>query len=122
MAIGLSILSILIGYIVMAALVMGGHFLTSRLMLTGPHPTPAYINANLGIGAVAAFLGGVVCALIAPSFPMVHALILAGAVGSISATMMFSGPQPGQPNWYPLAVMGEGVLGVVMGGAVIAFL
>lgn len=120
MAIIFSILSILIGYIVIAAIVTWSHFLTSRFMQTGPFPTRNTIYVNLGVGLAAAILGGMIAAVIAPSYPMIHAMILAGVMGSVSAAMLMTGPQPGQPPWYPLAVMGEGVFGALIGGAIIA--
>jgi len=121
MGIILSVLSVVVGYAAMAGLVMAGHFVTSRLMLTGPHPTPAYINVNLGIGLAAAIAGGLVCGWVAPHNPFIHAMVLAGAVGSMSVAMLLIGPQPGQPNWYPLAVMLGGVVGVLIGGALVGY-
>lgn len=81
----------------------------------GGEPPAAYYVLNLGLAALAAALGGAVCAWVARGarhrvVPLL-AILLAGA-----AVWGFSQPASQWPRWYPLALALVGAGGTLVGG------
>ena len=78
-----------------------------------------YLAANLFLSLLSAVVGGYICGWIAPSYPLVHAVVLAGLLGVLSlVTALTTGAAPGQPAWYPWVIGVIGISGVVIGGFV----
>jgi hypothetical protein len=81
-----SVLSVLAGFVAIAALIMAATILSARLMLgtrcredmMKMKPTPAFTAVNLAFSAVFGVFGGFLTAWIAGRAPMRHALALAG--------------------------------------------
>jgi len=117
-----SILGILGGYVAMALLVGVATAVAMRLMLgvspssrTKPRLTPSYLAVNLTYSAAAAFIGGIVCALIVGRSPITHAIILGVLVLAMSLwSMRVAADQ--QPRWYQLTLAAGMPLLIVAGG------
>ena len=123
-----SILSILGGYVAMAAIVMIGTAIAAATMLPGgiagarkiQGPPPRdYLIANLGASLVAALLGGWVTARLAPHNPILHAAVLAAFL--LAMSVLSARSQAGkQPRWYPITIALIGVAGVMLGAMWVA--
>jgi hypothetical protein len=72
--------------------------------------------ANLLISVLAAVLGGYGAAFMAGRSPLLHAGILTAILFALSLVSVIQGPQPGQPAWYPSALMVIMPIGVMLGG------
>lgn len=128
-----SVLAVLGGFVTMAIIVMVSTAVAAQALIPGGvramatpgvSPPRAYLVANLGASALAAFIGGVVTARIATAVPFTHGLYLAGLMcimGAVSARM--EGDR--QPRWYQvvmctvmpaIAVAGAWVGGLSFGG------
>jgi hypothetical protein len=89
-------------------------FAPSWVSATG-NPRPAYIAVNLTYSLIAAAVGGYVCAWIAASNPVGHALVLAIAILVLSGLTALQ--QRGlQPLGYQIALMAIAPIGVICGG------
>ena len=119
-----SILSVILGYVAMAIVVMVGSMLAAATLIPGGlsaarkmerPPTTAYLYANLALSFVAALLGGWVCANRAPASPMLHVAVLALflLVMSFLSARSYSARQP---LWYKRTIGMVGVTGVILGG------
>jgi uncharacterized membrane protein YfcA len=111
-----SVLAVVGGYLVTAVLVVVLVSLaTMATRARAGEPNRAYLVLNLAGGLVAAMIGGLAASRIAPSAPMRHVLILAGIILLAGLTGVAS-PQPGQPSWYPYALLVIGPAGAYVGG------
>lgn len=119
-----SILAVVAGFLVTAILVMATSALAATafglpLMSTAETPTvtpsTGYLVVNLVCSALAAIAGGWVAATVGQRHPMAHAGALA-ALLAIGGAVGVASPQPGQPTWYPTALLVLGPLGALTGG------
>jgi heme A synthase len=111
-----SIVSVVLGYIVMVIIVVISTSIAAVLLLDSPDQiSTAYLIANLVLGFIAATAGGFVTSKIAPNNPTQHVYYLAALV-IILGLLLLAEPQTGQPNWYPWAIMLAGAAGVLTGG------
>jgi hypothetical protein len=122
-----SVLSVIVGYVVVAIVVVVTTMLAAMALIPGarnamksgthPPPTRAYLVANLACSVLAAVAGGYVTAVMAIVAPLQHAAALAVLFAVVSlATSRGGRPQPGQPRWYPLTILVLGVAGALAGG------
>jgi hypothetical protein len=90
--------------------------LAAVALLAGPggSVSASYLLANLAVSFGAALLGGWLVARLAPRRPLTHAAVLA-AVMAILTLPSLGSPAPGQPSWYPVALLFIGVAGVACG-------
>lgn len=93
-----SILAVLGGFAAMAVIVIITTAIAARAV-----PPRAYLAANITCSALAAFLGGVITARLAPGRPFFHGIILAVLMGAMA---ILSARQAGdrQPRWYQLLI------------------
>ena len=109
-----SILSVLAGYAVTAAIVIIGTMLAVRLILGTPLTAmraPAagavpkqYLQANLAVSALAALAGGWVAARVAGHDSLYHGLALAGFM-VLMGFLSMKREGAGQPRWYQLTLL-----------------
>jgi heme A synthase len=117
-----SILGIVAGFVVTAACVILGTLLAVSALLPKLEsgkpgsPTPTYLAANILVSIAAAVLGGYVAAFIAGRLPLLHAGILAALFFVLGISSVVQGPQPGQPAWYPFAMLLIAPAGILIGG------
>jgi hypothetical protein len=118
-----SIVAVIAGYAIMAAVVIALTVLIKRKapqwMGARGKPNATYIYTNLLYSFGAAMIGGFVTALIAPRSPLAHACMLAALVFVLAVV---SAVQIGdkQPRWYQAALAFIGPLGAIFGGMVLA--
>lgn len=121
---GASILSVVAGYLAMAAIVMIGTAIAAAAMIPGGiagaremegTPPHAYLYANLAASFVAALLGGWVAARLAPRNSMLHSAALAMLLLAMSV-LSFRSQAARQPRWYPITIALIGMTGVMAGG------
>lgn len=119
-----SVVAVLSGFAVTFLLVMvlaAGAALAFGLPLMvdasqpAPQPGAGYLAANLLISVVAAVAGGWTTARLSAHSPHVHAIALAAFI-ALMGSLSLRVPQPGQPDWYPWALVIIGPLGVLAGG------
>ncbi len=117
---GRLILAVIIGYIVLALLVMAITPVVSKILLGTATPseptslTGLYLSTNLASGFLAALAGGYVAALVGRG--QTAARILSGLVllaGIVFGLLAKTGPQP---QWYLLVLPILGGAGVFLGG------
>ncbi len=117
-----SVLSVLAGYITMAVLVMLT-MLALGAMLPSPEedmpPGGLALVLILAAGLLAALVGGVVCARIAPDQPDGPVVALALLTGAMSVLNGLHAP-PSQPLYYLVGLGLVGVSGVLLGGLLVA--
>jgi small-conductance mechanosensitive channel len=121
-----SIGSVVLGYVVLALITIGGTSAAAALLLprraAGSQPgmppplTPSYLTANLTLSALAAVVGGYVTARMAPARPMVHVAVLALLIVALSILSSRSPMSTGQPRWYQRALPVIGLAGAAVGG------
>lgn len=107
-----SILALLGGFLLMAALVIIGTFAAAALLAPDGIPNATYLIANLLLSFLAAIAGGYGCAWIAGRAPRLHAAMLALIVLVLG---LVSEGRSAQPHWYPLLIPFLGALGVMIG-------
>jgi len=119
-----SILSIVVGYIVMAALVVVADFALAAVFPeyreAGEQeiaPPALPVAVNLGCGLVAAAAGGFAAARIARRARFGHALVLAGLLLAFGAVYALAGWNGVQPNWYLALLPLAGAIGATAGGS-----
>lgn len=78
-------------------------------------PTAEYLAASLLLSAVAAFAGGFATAALAPNRPRAHTTGVAIMV-FVAALSSLGNPHPGQPVWYPAALVVLGPSCALLGG------
>lgn len=115
-----SIGAVVAGYVAMAVAVLVVVGLGAWLLVDDPAaPGTAYLAFNLGVGLVAAALGGWVTWRLAARGRMKHVVALAVLVLALGLGMAFGAePAPGQPSWYPVVISIFGAAGVVAGGMI----
>lgn len=118
-----SFLSVIAGYIVMAALVVAAEVALATAFpeyraagesQTTPPPLP--VAVHLACAALAAATGGFATARIAAKSTFRHALTLAGLLmmfGAVYAAVAWNGAQP---NWYLVLLPPLGAMGAIAGG------
>jgi hypothetical protein len=119
-----SILSVVAGFVAMAALVMAATIVSARLMLgvrgreqmMKAKPTPAYLTVNLIYSAAFAGFGGFLTATLAGFAPLAHALALAGLLLLLGIASVFKRGRSGQPEWYSFVLLGLGPVCASLGG------
>jgi len=116
-----SFLSLLAGYLSMAAVV---GIVTAVLMKLVPewvgatgNPRLGYAFVNLGYSLLAAMLGGYVTAWVANRNPLIHVLILALVVLLLAGLSAIQ-ERGRQPVWYQLLLVALMPIGVFLGGLV----
>jgi hypothetical protein len=112
-------LAALIGAVVAIAVtvVVGTVIATTLFASPDGSVTGHYLAASMAVSLAAAVLGGGLVARLAPSRPIVHATVLA-IVLALLALPGLGNPAPGQPPWYPSAILGIGIAGVALGALV----
>ena len=113
MAILRSIVAVVGGFVLMAALVIAGTF-SAAALLAGPggEPGTSYLAANLLLSFLAAVAGGHACGRIAGRSPLLHAAALALIV--LALGLLGEGGSV-QPHWYKLLIPILGSAGVMAG-------
>jgi hypothetical protein len=97
----------------MAAFVPGGLAAMRQNMDAGAMaPTPRYMAINLASGFVAALIGGLITARIAPRSPNGHLAALAAVVLAMGVVSAFMPGADRQPSWYKLVIPIMGVAGI----------
>ncbi len=120
-----SILAVVAGYIVIAAVTMLTTVLAALaagvpLEMPGPDSPPppaAYLAGNIAGSALAAVLGGVAAARIALRHRRGHAFALAALVFVLGVTYALTSAGPA-PAWYFWLLPVLGALGVSLGGVI----
>lgn len=136
-----AILSVIIGYIVMAIIVAIAFTIMQLALGTESvfkpaswEPSTLFVACALVISIIAAIVGGLVCAAIARTGTPVKALAgIVLVIGLISAALQMSLPAPGprpaevspmdsasnarSPMWYNFTLPFIGAAGVIIGGA-----
>ena len=109
-----SVLAVLIGFVVMAVLVMITTALAVRLVLRVPFSamrggttvalSPAYLVTNVAASGIAAVVGGYTAGVIAHHDPIAHGIALAAVMVVMSLVSM---KQSGavQPGWYRVVLV-----------------
>jgi hypothetical protein len=116
-----SVAAIGVGLGFMAATAAAGTLLATAIS-GGPRPDGAAANTSMtylvlnlitcGFGSV---LGGWLAARIAVFAPYGHAAVMAAIIAVLSATVSVA-PTPGEPGWYPSAIVLTAVVGILLGG------
>lgn len=90
--------------------------LAAAALLVGPDGdvTSPYVVANLVVSFAAAVLGGFIVVRTAPRRALTHAVVL-GALLVLLTVPSLGDPAPGQPSWYPGALLLIAVTGVSLG-------
>ena len=111
-----SILAIVAGIVVVAALSQVAAWLAWRL--AGPGDLPDLLKVILIANAllcVAFVAGGYLTARLAPSAPLLHATVL-GVIGTIPTLVGMIAMWSSGQHWYPLVVAGAILSSAVLGG------
>jgi SAM-dependent methyltransferase len=114
-------IAVLAGYMAMAVAVVATNALTTSVMLPAidASPSTAYLGVNLGLGVLAAALGGYVTARLSPQNPRNHIAALGGVIlvlGLLSARGMMG------PAWFRFGIIGCGLVGAAAGGLLVPWL
>ena len=113
-----SVGAVLAGLVAVMLIVIAGTLISVAVSGAAKgEPTRGYLVLNLAVSALGAILGGAVVAWLAPRRPWAHVAALA-ALMILLALPGLSGA-PGQPAFYPLGVLSVGLLGVVLGAAIV---
>ena len=120
-----SVSAVLLGYVVTAALVIGG-FTTIGVVAPEALPAGAAERAStavlvtiLALGVFQAAVGGYVTAVVGKRAPLLHAVALAGLIFALSTISFFTSNETQyQPSWYNAGLVAVGVLGALAGGEV----
>ena len=99
----------------LAAVAFGAPMVPSPEMPTR-EPATGYLIANLVGSLLSAVAGGWLAARVAGRHAVEHALALAMVIFVLS--LLSLRPGPGQPAWYPYALMVIGPVGAVIGGMI----
>lgn len=111
-----SLLAVLVGYAVLAAVVLVFFFLWFEGAEPAEPPSRDFLFLALGVGFAAAVAGGWVTALVAPGHRWKHIQGLAALVLLVAAVNLFwSAGQ--EPLWFQLGNIGVAVVGVFVGGS-----
>ena len=110
-----SIVAVVAGLLSTLLLLVVGAWVAVAVTGVGPDgpPTSAYLALKLAVGAFAPLVGGFVAARICAQAWLAHAGILAALVVALAIA---GGAPPGQPEWYPYALAGLGLVGALLGG------
>jgi hypothetical protein len=101
-----SVLAVVAGLIVVVLLSEGADYVVVKLGLltfNGPDPTIPFAIATI-YRCIAAVIGGFVTAKLAPTNPMLHAIIL-GIIGTIAALAGVLANLSMPHLWYPIALV-----------------
>jgi len=118
--VGRSILSIIFGYLIVVAFVVGGEMALTALFpeaapQPGELPDSAYLVYNLTSGFFCMVIGGYVTAVMAGRGAMKHAIGLATISIAMSMVSMVKYGQE-QPIWYSVALMFMALPSALLGG------
>jgi hypothetical protein len=110
--------AVVLGYVSMAAVVMLGTLAAGPFFRLDPAAQlpPEYLAVNFTLSALAAGIGGWVCAAVARENVWAYSLSLAAMVVLLSMIMAAVGAT--QPIWYFAALAVIGAAGVLAGAAV----
>lgn len=111
-----SLLAVLVGYAVLAAVVLLLFYLWFAGAQPAEPPTRDFLFLALGVGFVAAVAGGWVTALVAPGHRWKHIQGLAALVLLVAAVNLFWSAGL-EPLWFQLGNIAAGVVGVFVGGS-----
>jgi hypothetical protein len=122
-----SIAAIVAGFGFMASTVMVGTIIATALFWPGGSTTTAgqegialmpalFVAARLGMGFVAAVMGGWLAARIGDRAPFAHAVALAVLTAVLAVLSAPHAPAETPAGWYPWVVAILGVAGVLLGG------
>lgn len=111
-----SVLAVLAGYAVLAAVVLLLFFVWSGGEKPVDPPTRDFMLLSLGVGFVAAVAGGWVTARIAPGHRWKHIQALAAVILLLAAVNLFW-TAGREPLWFQLGNIAVGVVGVFVGGS-----
>jgi len=115
-----SLLALILGYVVMLVLQLGGDTLLTAVApelmpQRGEPPDPAYFAYRLGTGFFFIALGGYATAVLAGRAEMKHALGLA-ALSVIASILEVQYYPSTQPLWYSIALMFLSIPSALAGG------
>jgi len=115
-----SLLSVVLGYVVMLVAVLGGHVAFTAVgsgmsIQPGKQPDTVYFVFNLSTEFFYLIIGGYVTALLAGYWELEHALGLA-ALSVVMCTVSMVKYLGDQPLWYSIALMAVSVPGALIGG------
>lgn len=115
-----SMLSVLVGYLLMSFLVGLSHLGLAALAPDAFHQAearidPPWLQILWVLGGLAATLGGWTTARLAPRAALAHALVLAGVV--FGAWVLYASFVPAEQSpWSPPVILLLGLVGVFVGG------
>jgi len=111
-----SFMAVLVGFIAFWLLVLITALVAAAIFRPTAGPTTlAYTVTNLVLYALAAIGGGWLTAWRAPHQRMRHVAALALILAALALAGMRN-PTPGQPAWFPQALVALGPLGALLGG------
>jgi ubiquinone/menaquinone biosynthesis C-methylase UbiE len=115
-------IAVLAGYMAMAIAVVLTGSLTASIMLPAVNapPTAPYLYANLGLGLLAATLGGYVTARLSPGNPRAHLGALGGVILGLGLLSARAGGM--QPAWFRFGIIGIGLAGAALGGLLLPWM
>ena len=117
------VVAVMIGTVIAVSAFMPGGMQAMKNPPSGQGVPPRYLIANITASLLAAILGGWVTARIAAAHPRRHLLalcLLVAVMGLVAARQGGGGSRPGQPSWYAWGIVVIGVIGVLIGGVVLA--
>ena len=113
-----SILSVVLGYLTMAGLVIATVFVvfgSAEGWEENQVPSTGSLVLFAVLGGVYALLGGWVTARVAPRAPFVHVLALGAVI--LGLWFLDAGASPMEvPTWFQVAILFSGVFGALVGG------
>lgn len=114
--------AVVVGFIVLTlGSVLAGRGIVAAVGLGPEDPvTGSYLAWNLASRALVAMLAGYLTARAAPRKHFMHGAALAGLVAFMAAAALFglrAAGAPQDPDWYPVAMLFVGPLGVLAGAA-----
>ena len=115
-----SLLSVLVGYLLMTFLVGLSHLGLQALAPDAFHQAearidPPWLQLLWALGGLAAILGGWTTARLAPRAALAHSVVLAGVV--FGAWVLYASLVPvDQSPWNPPVILLSGLVGAVAGG------
>ena len=109
-------IAVLAGYMAMAIAVVLTNSASAAAMLptVDSPPSAAYLGVNMGLGLLAAMLGGYVTARLAPQNPRNHIAALGGVILILGVLSARAGGM--QPAWFRFGIIGIGLAGAALGG------
>ncbi|MFI5209812.1 MAG: class I SAM-dependent methyltransferase [Gemmatimonadales bacterium] len=115
-------IAVLAGYMAMAIAVVLTTSASAAAMLptVDSPPTVAFLGINMGLGLLAAILGGYVTTRLAPQNPRNHVAALGGVILVLGILSARAGGM--QPAWFRFGIIGIGLAGAALGGLLLPWM